>query len=119
MIAQMKDGPSTSQAAMDDHPISMEFYSGTSEPIDTDETMDFIPSVVDESPKEIVEMPFQRVMSTERKCFVCGSSEGRRRVTPQLGKRVFGRRRLFVTPNNRCCDAHLIKVRLFDDKLRR
>ena len=82
--------------------------------------VDFEPPQSRESPHdpvELLELPYKRVMSTESQCFVCGSTQGRLRVTPQLRSQVFVKRRLFVPKSNRVCERHLVAGRLYTGDL--
>lgn len=62
---------------------------------------------------QYIEMPFSRVVSTHRYCFVCGSTKHILSVPAETRKQVFLMRRLYVPKGNRCCPSHLIKKRLF------
>ena len=94
----------------------------TTDSSDSDPTdVDFVPpSSHQKLPKstELIEMPYKRVVATEAQCFVCGSTKGRSRVSPQLRVQVFLKRRLFVPKNNRCCESHLIQGVLCQEDLK-
>jgi len=56
------------------------------------------------------------LISTERKCCVCGCS-GRKRIPFCAILDAFVKRRIHIPPNNRCCDYHLEHGRFTDTAL--
>ena len=86
-------GPSASRARLDPSPPQAPPSSSSSDPAEEDDFADttFTAQTGTETAVEVLEMPFNRVISTERCCFVCGSTEGRLRASPQLREQAFVR----------------------------
>ena len=70
---------------------------------------------VEQVSTEYIEMPFARIISTHRYCFVCGVTKNIVNVPAETRKQVFIMRRLYVPKGNRCCPGHLLKNRLFQE----
>lgn len=103
--------------------ISQSTLASSTTPSDSSrEDMTFVVQLTDPNnrpPIECVEMPFPRVVSSQRYCFVCSGSTKNIMTVPNQGrKQVFNRRRLYVPKVNRCCPSHLIRNRLFEEDIR-
>lgn len=75
-----------------------------------------------ESPKsqeytETVSMPFKRVVSTHKYCFICQKRDNLRDVPFQARIQIFERTKLFIPNRNRVCQQHLIGKRFFEDQI--
>lgn len=68
-------------------------------------------------PPPVIEMPYPRVIVTHKYCFVCGATKGITTVPLQARREAFSKRRLFIPENNRCCQIHLIKKKLYEETL--
>lgn len=68
---------------------------------------------------ELIEMPFPRVVSTHKHCFLCYSSSTTITVPSQARLQAFQKRKLFIPKGNRCCPTHLINGRFYSDDLAR
>lgn len=67
-----------------------------------------------------IELPFKRVLSTHKYCFLCGSTVNKIVTVPfEVSLHVFARRRVFIPNGNRCCPSHLLKQRFFEEDLNR
>ena len=79
----------------------------------------FVLNLSDNQPTETeyVNMQFQRVVSTHKYCFVCGSTKSIINAPSEARKQAFVLRRLYIPNGNRCCPTHLIKKRLYAEHL--
>lgn len=84
---------------------------------DEDETFKVKESISEHQTEENVEIPFPRVISTHKYCFLCGSTKKLITVPFDARQQVFAQKRVFIPKNNRCCMSHLIKKRLYSDEL--
>ena len=66
---------------------------------------------------ETVQMPFKRVITTEKYCCLCSSASGRLQVPFEACMQAFIKKRIFISNRNRCCSKHLIKKRFYDEEL--
>lgn len=64
-----------------------------------------------------IEIGLQRVVATERRCFVCGSTATRPKVPPRARQQAFLNRRVYIPKNNRCCPEHLTRGKFYADVL--
>ena len=56
-------------------------------------------------------------MSSESVFFVCGCTQRRNRVSPEVRVQVFLKRRLLIPKTNRCCVAHIVHHGLYEEDL--
>ena len=87
--------------------------SDISDSMDVDFQAPLLPPVI----VECIEIGFQRVVATERRCFVCGSSATRPTDVKRRIDVKFVKRRIYITKSNRCCTEHLIRGKFFEDVL--
>jgi hypothetical protein len=57
------------------------------------------------------------ISTSQSKCLVCGSAQGRRRISLENRMDIWVRTRIFVSPGNRHCAKHIENGRLTDESL--
>lgn len=68
-------------------------------------------------PSETVKMPFNRVVASKKRCFICNSVQNLRDVPFDARIQVFMKNRIFIPKRNRCCKNHLLGKRFYDNEL--
>lgn len=66
-----------------------------------------------------IELPFERVIISHRKCCLCLKSDGNMVVIPDEARiQAFKKIRVYIPKNNRCCKHHLIRKVLIESLVR-
>ena len=67
---------------------------------------------------EFVEIPMQRSFATYKYCCFCFSSNNIIAIPAEARTQCYIKKKIFISPGNRCCKTHLVKNRIYEEDLK-